>query len=92
VRVCVCVAKHQPMKAYSGMDVYYRVVLASTRDGNEWSDLLIDRSTLEEYSSCTVVRVAAWDPKPVWTFWRRYILPLWAIEPRTVKPVDLLLY
>jgi hypothetical protein len=48
--VCVCVAKHHAVKEYSVVDVrvYYRVVLTSTLDGNEWSDLLIDRFTLEE--------------------------------------------
>jgi hypothetical protein len=80
------------MKAYSEVDVYYQVVLTSTLDGNEWSDLLIDRSTLAEYSSCTIVRAAAWGPKPVRTFWRGYILPLSAIEPRIVKPVALSVY
>jgi len=89
VCVCVCVPKHHPMKAYSGVDVYYHVVLTSTLDGNKWPDLLIDRSILEEYSSCTIVRAAAWGPKPVWTFWRRYILPLSAVEPRIIKPVAL---
>lgn len=41
-------AKHHAMKACSAVDVYHYVVLPSTLDGNEWSDLLIDRSTLEE--------------------------------------------
>jgi hypothetical protein len=44
------VAKHHAVKEYIGVDVrvYYDVVLTSTLGGNEWSNLLIDRSNLEE--------------------------------------------
>jgi hypothetical protein len=46
-------------------------VLTSTVDGGEWSDSRPGRFTPEEGTPVLTVQESGWDPKPLWTLWRR---------------------